>query len=53
MLHGSAQLVEHGLDIRLLHRGLLLNEVRQFLRTDEMVVIHGSRVVLAVTLHVV
>ena len=46
MLHGLAQLVEHGADITLLYRGLTLDEVGQLVGLHEFVVIHGSSEVL-------
>ena len=41
VLHGTAQLVEHGLDGGLFDRGLLLDVVRQVLSLDEVLVIDG------------
>ena len=39
VLQGTAQLVEYGLDVTLLHRCLCLDELGQFLGLDEMLVV--------------
>ena len=48
VLHSLTQLLEYGLDITLLHTGLLLDVGGQFVGTNEMVVVHGLGEVLAV-----
>ena len=56
VLHGTAELVEDGLDVGLLHRSLGLDELGQFLGGDEMLVVDsrgepltvGGRVVVGV-----
>ena len=46
VLQCASHLVEHGLDVRLLHRGLGLDELRQLLGLDEAVVVHRRGEVL-------
>ena len=53
VLHRLTEFLKHGLDVTLLHRCLTLDEVRQFLGADEVVVIHRSGVVLSVALRIV
>ena len=48
VLHGLAQLSEHGDDVASLHTGLRLDVVGQVLGLDELAVVHGLGVVLAV-----
>ena len=48
VLHGLAQLGEHGEDVASLHAGLRLDVVGQVLGLDELAVVHGLGVVLAV-----
>ena len=48
MLEGLAQLLEHGLDVALLHRGLALDEVGELFGGHEVVVVNGLGKVLAV-----
>ena len=49
MLEGFAELLEDGLDVGLLHRGLALDEVGEFLSADEVVVVDSRGEVLAVS----
>ena len=48
VLHGLAQLLQHGDDVTALHRCLRLDESRQLLGLDKLLVIHGLRIVLAI-----
>ena len=48
MLQGTAQLVEHGLDVTLLHRCLGLDKLGQFLGSDETLVVHRRGKPLAI-----
>ena len=48
MLQRTAQLVEHGLDVRLLHRRLRLDKLSQLFGLDEAVVVHRRGIVLSV-----
>ena len=47
MLHGLAQLLEYGLDVRLLDRALRLDEFAQVVGADEIVVVDCLGEVLA------
>ena len=53
VLHCTAQLVEHGLDVTLLHTRLRLDKVCQLLGLDEMLIVHRRRKPLAVSTAVV
>ena len=48
VLHGTAKLVEDGLDVGLLHTGLSLDELSEFLGLDEVLVVDGRGEVLAI-----
>ena len=48
VLERLTEFLEHGLDVGLLHGGLTLDEVSEFLGTDEMIVIHGLGKVLPI-----
>ncbi len=52
VLHGLAQFLEHGLDVRLLDRALCLDELAQLLGADEVDVVDGLGVVLAERLRI-
>ena len=53
VLHGGTQLVEGSLDVTALQRGLCLDEVGNLVGLDELLVIHGLGVILAVRLRIV
>ena len=50
MLQGGAQLVEGGFDVRALQCGLRLDEVGDLVGLNELLVVHGLRIVLVVGL---